>query len=348
LKKWLIALVVLVGLGAAGNWKYNDMRRQRAEQYKWGQIVMPERMARVLQPLSVEELASRLEKTGKVRDSGAFIEAAQELRISKIAPGGYGLPAKAGPRELAQVFKDVPQYVKVTFPEGWTGAQMADRLAANGFTNAEKFRQMIYPPGQSISPWEGRLFPDTYYLPKNGSAENLIQRLNDRYKEVMNGFPTSDKLKPRGANGKVLSAREIVVLASLVEREARVPEERPLVAGVLVNRLKQDMRLQCDATVQYALVLEKMRGKSEQGHKARLLYSDLEVSSPYNTYRNAGLPPGAICNPGKSSLLAALEPRASEYLFYVMSPKLNRHRFSRTFPEHLRNKALAAQEKKSL
>ena len=119
---------------------------------------------------------------------------------------------------------------------------------------------------------------------------------------------------------RLMSLKE---LASLVEREAKLPEERPLLAGVYLNRLRRGMRLECDATVQYAL------GQ----HKARLLYSDLKVDSPYNTYLHAGLPPGPICSPGLDCLLAALSPVESDYLYSVAQAD-GSHVFSRTFAEH--------------
>ena len=118
---------------------------------------------------------------------------------------------------------------------------------------------------------------------------------------------------------------EVMTLASLVEREAAVDDERPVIAGVLYNRLRTGMRLQCDATVQYAL------GK----HKSRLLYSDLKVKSPYNTYLHAGLPPGPICSPSTASMIAALRPAKHDYLFYVARGG-GRHQFTRTYEEHLK------------
>ncbi|HEX8835201.1 MAG TPA: endolytic transglycosylase MltG, partial [Abditibacteriaceae bacterium] len=224
---------------------------------------------------------------------------------------------------------------------GWTAAQMARRLEANKFTAANEFYQAAYPVGALVSPWEGRLFPDTYLLPQRGTAKQLLAHLTERFNEVAEGLP---KEGPVAGKGKRLTTQEIVVLASLVERETSINEERPLVAGVLLNRLRKGMRLQCDASVQYARQRAAESGLLEEGHKERLLFRDLEIDSPFNTYRNAGLPPGPICNPGKASLLAAAMPKSSPYFFYVMSPKLNRHRFAVTFDEHRRNIRLAKSE----
>jgi len=342
--KWLIGLLIfLSAIGAAGLYGLK-WQKERDYKHKWEPIVMPQRVARVLQPLSVDKLAELLQQSGKIRDTGAFLQAAKEIKLVRVAAGGYALPKIAGPRELAKVFKQAPDYHKVTFPEGWTGFKMATRLAQRGFAHAADLRKLVYPPGKAVSPWEGRLFPDTYDLPGHGDAKTLLEALNGRFKEVMKGLPVSRSQMPRGGDGKPLSQDQIVTLASLVERETSEDAERPIIAGVLLNRLKKKMRLQCDASVQYVRELQEAQGKLEQGHKEKLLIKDLWLDSPYNTYRHAGLPPGPICNPGKSSIMAAMQPRASKYLFYVMSTKLEHHRFAATFPEHLHNKELAAQE----
>jgi UPF0755 protein len=337
LKIMLVLVLLASAAGGAFWWRQEQVRR-----WKWEPIAMPEPMARVPEEWPVTTLAERLEKTKKVRDAATFLEAASQVGLTKVALGGYRLPNKAGPLDLAKIFKRGPELFEVTFPEGWTISQMADRLAARKFSGAEELRQLAYPPKSPLSPWEGRLFPDTYFLPQHGTGKQLLQRLNDRFKEVFAKLPPPF---PRGADGKPLTATEVVTLASLVERETFVPEERPLVAGVLLNRLREKMRLQCDASVQYAFV--RAAAQAGEGHKERLLYSDLKIDSPYNTYLHNGLPPGPICNPGEASLLAAARPKASKYLFYVMSPKLRRHRFAVTFSEHQHNIALARDERKT-
>jgi UPF0755 protein len=330
----LVGLIVALLLGSMGGFVY-----WRNWKWRWEKIPLSEPMARVPSKWPVEKLAERLQESGKVRDAEAFLEAAREAKLQTIQPGGYMLPKEAGPRDLAQLFAGEPQLLKITFPEGWTASQMARRLAKAGFSDAATFQRLSY--AGPISAWEGKLFPDTYYLSPKATGQNLLLRLNERWNEVIKELP---KPFPK-VKGKELSLVELVTLASLVEREAAVPDERPLIAGVLLNRLNKGMRLQVDASVQYARRRAEESGQLAEGHKARLLFRDLTINSPYNTYKIAGLPPGPICNPGQDSLKAAARPEPSPYFFYVMSPKLGRHRFAKTFEEHKHNNALAKLEK---
>jgi UPF0755 protein len=275
----------------------------------------------------------------KIRDAATFEEAAAIAGLKTVRAGGYLLPEKAGPLELAKLFARGPSHRKVTFPEGFTARQISARLQQSGFAAAPQLRVLAYPPGASTSPLEGTLFPDTYWLPLKAGAPQIVQRLQERYREVARALP---RPFPTGYQGKRLTFSEVTVLASLIERETSVPGERALVAGVLLKRLRDHMRLQCDASVQYALQLAANE-RGDYSHQT-VLRKDYKLSSPYNTYRNYGLPPAPICNPGKEALLAAARPKATEYVFYVWSPKLKRHRFAKTFEEHKHNIALAEKE----
>ncbi len=333
----LLGLVVALILGGMGGFIYwRDMK------WRWEKIPMPETMARVTAEWPLDKLGGRLLETGKIRDVDAFLQAAREAKLQNVKPGGYMLPKEAGPRDLAALFAGGPQLVKITFPEGWTAGQMARRLASAGFSDAATFNRLAY--GQTlVSPWEGKLFPDTYYLAPKASGEQIIARLNERFNEV-----AKDLSRPfPKIQGKEMTLAQVVILASLVERETSEAAERPLIAGVLLNRLNIKMRLQCDASVQYARrrAEENAQLKAGDGYKARLLFRDLKIDSPYNTYQIAGLPPGPICNPGQAALKAAARPETSPYFFYVMSPKLGHHRFAKTFADHQRNIALAKSEK---
>jgi UPF0755 protein len=337
----MLALLMIGGSIYGAIW----WRNEKIRRWKLAAIVIPERLARVPEVWDVTELAGRLKETGKIRDRETFLEAAQQVGLRKTAPGGYLLPAQAGPVEVAKIFAAPPTHVKVTFPEGWTCGRMVDRLVARKFSGAAGLRQIAYPAGRDISPVEGRWFPETYWMPIRGTAQQLAKQLNERHQEVVSMLP---KTFPTGADGKRLTQSEVITLASIVERESSLPEERPLVAGVLLNRLRKGMRLQCDATVQYARERAKAAGQLESGHKSRLLFSDIRdvEKSPYNTYEIKGLPPGPICNPGEVSLFAVARPKASPYFYYVMSPAQGKHRFSVDYAGHLRNVRLYKQELK--
>jgi UPF0755 protein len=314
-------------------------QREQDRKWRWAKIPMPERLARVPAKWSAKTLAARLEDSKKIRDAPTFLEAAAQANLQNVSPGGYLLPAEAGPDDLAKIFAAGPTHQKVTFPEGFTAYQMSKRLAQKGFAAAPQLRALAYPPGQIVSPLEGRLFPDTYWLALKSDDKEIAARLKERYREVAQKLP---RPFPAGYQGKRLSLEEVTILASLVERETDVPSERALVAGVLLKRLRDRMRLQCDASVQYA-IQRAVLARGEEEHQV-VLRRHYKFPSPYNTYLNYGLPPGAICNPGQESLQAAARPTPTEYLFYVWSPKLKRHRFAKTFEEHKHNIALAKME----
>jgi UPF0755 protein len=282
--------------------------------------------------MGTAQLASLLKREHLIRSRVAFRLLAQShvaLRRSKGPQAGYYdlSPSMSSEEILARLCEGKVARRKVTFPEGFTLAQMAERLqdeldvpraeflaAARGtsLSRALDFR----PPRGSL---EGFLFPSTYSFNVGEKpaliVSEMVAALSERF------------VRPNQAaiRRQKLSVPELVTLASLVEREARVPQERALIAGVIMNRLAKGMRLQIDATVQYAL----------GGHRSRLLYKDLKVDSPYNTYLHAGLPPGPICNPGLDCLEAALRPAKTDALFYV-ARRDGTHVFTRTYEEHLR------------
>ena len=168
---------------------------------------------------------------------------------------------------------------------------------------------------------EGYLFPDTYYVPRNIRARTMIETMLARFRAV---FDDSLAQRTRQIG---FTAHEILTLASIIEREARVEEERPIISGVFHRRLKLRRPLEADPTVEYALGMRKKR----------LLYKDLEVDSPYNTYRYPGLPPGPICNPGRASILAALYPAETPYLYFVAKGD-GTHEFTSSERDHLNAK----------
>ncbi|WP_245237122.1 endolytic transglycosylase MltG [Paenibacillus ihuae] len=228
--------------------------------------------------------------------------------------------------------------VVFTIPEGFTAKQVADKLAEAWNQKAEVFLKVI-DSGAGLAAadrlgipvnaelrhrLEGYLFPETYELVKDSTPQEIVEAMLEQLEKKLDSIPDwKTKLDKRG-----LSLHELLTVASLVEREVVVDEERPLVAGVIYNRLNKEQKLEIDATVQY--LLDKQ--------KERLLNKDLKVDSPYNTYKNAGLPPGPIASPGLASIQAALEPKASEYYFYVTKKDGSQgHLFGKTYKEHLAN-----------
>ncbi len=211
----------------------------------------------------------------------------------------------------------------VTFPEGSTLRDAGERLETEGLAlRADVFRlahdpQFLSSLGIRADSLEGYLFPDTYYFFKGMRPEEMLTKMVHRLGEVL----TPQLLAQASELG--LSVHKLLTLASILEKEAVLAEERPLISAVFWNRLKREMPLQADPTVEYAV------NKVSRA----LTLADLRVDSPYNTYRNPGLPPTPICNPGKASIMAALNPAKVNYLYFV-SMDGTRHHFSTTWSQH--------------
>jgi UPF0755 protein len=264
---------------------------------------------------SVHDVARRLEAEGFVTSARTFLLWTRlQGGKSAIRPGIYSLSPKEGIRSILMKLQKGPPLMRVTFPEGWTAKQMNGLLEARGITAPGEFLSLVDREKR-----EGYLFPDTYFFQQGLPARTVVDRLVARFNEM------APRDLAERARALRMTPKDLVTLASLVEKEARVAEERPLIAGVYLNRLRKRMRLEADPTVQYAL----------GAWKERLNYKDLDVKSPYNTYRHAGLPPGPICNPGAGSLQAAAHPASTDALFFVADLQTGRHRFSRTYQEHL-------------
>jgi UPF0755 protein len=230
------------------------------------------------------------------------------------------------PAIVHELRRGIPPSLKITIPEGLNNKEVAELFSQKGlvnlasFTDALKDHSAIYELLDDYhikTGMEGYLFPDTYNFELNASIEKeIIHKMILRFKDVYEqNFPEIP----------VNKRKEIVIIASLVEKEAKKPEERPIIAGVFYNRLRRGYALQSCATVQYSL------GK----RKERLYYKDLQVESPYNTYLHQGLPPGPIANPGLASLKAAVNPAQVSYLYFVAKPD-GSHVFSTTFEQHLK------------
>jgi UPF0755 protein len=223
---------------------------------------------------------------------------------------------------------------KFTIPEGLTIEETARKWEEQGFGKAEEFQaaaadsvELVRQLDEKAVSVEGYLFPETYSSPSRTTSRQAIEAMVKRFRAV------AAKLQEAAPQGQwPLNLRDTVILASLVETEAANGDERPLVASVYLNRLNQNILLQCDPTVVYAL---EQAGR----YQGSLTLDDLRFQSPYNTYVNAGLPPGPIANPGYAALLASIQPAATKHLFFVRTAD-GRHTFSETLAAH--NRAVAA------
>ena len=208
---------------------------------------------------------------------------------------------------------------KITIPEGYTCTQIAELLDKKEVAEEEAFLKLVKDSEKTP---EGYLFPETYEVPKKYGPENMVKTMLSNFNQIALVNKFTDKAEEIG-----FSLDEIIILASIIEKEAKFSEEKSKVSSVFYNRLEIGMKLQSCATIQYIL----------ETPKEILDENDLKIDSPYNTYLYRGLPPGPICNPGLDSIIAALEPEEEDYLYFVLGEN-GKHIFSKTYQEHLRNK----------
>jgi UPF0755 protein len=310
-----LAVLLVVGLGA-GVWLLRQVNPGGGPGQKVAVDINP--------GTSVAGVADRLEAQGvissarifrvylKLKGGPATVQAGEYELRTNLSMGATRAALRRGPSI---------KFDRLTIPEGFTLDQIADRVGALPGRSRDRFlaaaksgavRSKWQPPGQTNL--EGLLFPDTYLVTDKEDDTAILRRLVSRFDQVADEVGLAAAAAPTG-----LGPYQLIVAASLVESEAKVKEDRPLIASVISNRLQKGMKLQIDATVLYAI-----------GHKDKVLYSDLEVDSPYNTYKVDGLPPTPISAPGKASLEAMLHPAATTYLYYVLSDKNGKHAFATT------------------
>jgi len=251
-------------------------------------------------------------------------------KTTSLSYGWYKFKIYEDPREIMKsLIKGKRLTVKVAIPDGLKISETINAFHRHRDTDINtakldsltKDTNFIKKLGINESTLEGYLFPDTYIFYKGEKAENVIKKMVFR---LYNILKPSQKFKIKSMT---FDAHEIITIASMIEREAMIDREKSIIASVIYNRLEKNMPLQIDATILYAL------GK----HKKRVMYKDLRVKSPYNTYRNRGLPPGPIASPGYQSIISALHPSRSNYLFYVATGRGD-HIFSKTYEEHIKAK----------
>jgi UPF0755 protein len=287
---------------------------------------------------SLNSIAERLEQSGIIRSKYFLIGMSKWKGTERAYQAGYYLlPLGKTTLYIHDILTKGSQALfKVTIPEGWTSSRIGRLLESKGIVSSHDFTEACQSPellqryGIPSTHVEGYLFPETYLFPREYSASKVVETMIETF------FKRISRIQD---GGNSLTNEELyakVILASIVEREYRNAEEAPIIASVFMNRLKIRMPLGSCATVEY--IITEQLGRP---HPDILTYKDLEVSSPYNTYKHIGLPPGPICNPGETALRAAFYPAETDYRYFVLrDPEAGKHFFSRTLQEHSEAKVL--------
>ncbi len=304
----LVAVVLVVVAGVFAIWTafvYLDRSLPAAS----AQVIIP-------RGSTLSDIAALLESRGIIRNALSFRVLARIGHADQeVRAGAYAFaPHETEAEILSQLRSGGAQIATwVTIPEGFTAAQIAQRLQDEGIGRAAVFDRAFHGH-------EGYLFPSTYLVPLAATPDQVTRMLTDQFAKEL---PPDAAQRARALH---VTLAQAVTVASLVEREAKIESDRPLIAGVIYNRLRLGMPLQVDATIEYAL----------PEHKSELSLRDLKIDSPYNSYQHAGLPPTPIANPGQPSLLAALHPAKTDDLYYVYCGN-GHHVFAKTFAEHQAN-----------
>ncbi len=332
--RYLLGMAVIVCVLGAGVVIYalTDLNQPA------GAAGAPPQVFTIQQGESVPSIASRLESAHLIRSALLFrLDVKLRGADAQIKAGDFRLSPSQTPQQVIDAITHAPSEAtaQVLIPEGWRIGQIADRLVQDNLIDRDRFVALtltgtfqtdFLPAQPGGSAVEGFLFPDTYDFPRNGADRE--QRILDMMLQNFGTRVPPSLRQEATANGYTLD--QVITLASIVEREAQLDSERPIIAGVFYNRLKQGMNLDADPTTQYAL--------GQEGDWWPYLRLDPNtVDNPYNTYVNPGLPPGPICNPGLASIEAAIHPTPSDYLYFVACGN-HGHAFATTLDEHERNR----------
>ena len=326
MRRLIVLLVVVAAIGAAVAGYFYARVDERFQGFEGA-----EQYVEIPQGAGSQAIGRALAQAGIVRDEWTFRLAVYLTGTGReLKAGEYRFTGPSSPKDVARRLARGDVYLRpITFPEGLTIKEMSRLFESRGFGTAAAFTKAasnteavraIDPKAEDL---EGYLFPETYNLPRRANADGLVAQMTSRFLRVF------DEALRREAESQGRTVREVVTLASLVEKETAKAEERPIVAAVYLNRLRIGMGLQCDPTVIYAL---EKAGK----YDGNLTRENLRFDSPYNTYRYAGLPPGPIAAPGKASIEAVLRPARVDYLYFV-SRNDGSHVFATTLAEHNRN-----------
>ncbi len=325
---FVVLALVLVSVTSFLSWMYISSPVSSGENETVEKIEVP-------QGMSTKDVAHILKEKKLVRSEDAFYIS---VRFSIFDPsdpfvlksGTYTLKNTMSLEEIYNALQEgCQEYTKVSIPEGLTMTKTARLLEQKKVCSCDEFikacrdQALLEKHKIPAESFEGYLFPDTYFFMPGMKAEDVLERLLDNFHEKIAGIPDLASL-----DGEKL--HDAVKLASIVEREYRAREEAPLIASVFVNRIRNNIGLYSCATIEY--IITEIQGKP---HPERITYKDLELDSPYNTYKWAGLPYGPISNPGLVALEAVAAPPETDYFFFVLTDrKKGTHTFSKNFDQH--------------
>ncbi len=321
LPRFLIVIIAVLILAPIVLIKYYNFLLSSPSQNKENQIFV----VKPGQPLT--QIAQNLEKANIVRNAFAFRLLATQMGIAKnIQAGDYRFSPSQSAKEIAQTLTHGAIDVWITFPEGMRIEEQAQKIS-DKINTAENDKTQFDREAYIKLAKEGYMFPDTYLIAKDAGAVDIAQRLRNTFDQKVDSRILEKGLKNH------LTQYQVIILASIIEREARQDEEKPIIAGILLNRQLAGIALQVDATIQYA----KGYDAAKKTWWAPVSVSDYStVKSPYNTYLTPGLPPSPISNPGLASIRAAAEPADTPYLYYLHDSKGKIH-YAKTVQEHNAN-----------
>jgi UPF0755 protein len=326
MRRLIFAVVAVAAIAAAVAGVYYARLDERYQGYTG-----TERFVEIAPGTGSRAIGKALVDAGVVRDEWTFRLAVFMTGTQReLKAGEYRFTTPASAKDVARKLARGDVFLRpITFPEGLSLKEMAGIYQSRGlgtsaaFLKAARNTSLIAALDPSAKDLEGYLFPDTYNVPRKMGAEALIRKMVEAFIRVYGETVQKD------VEAGTRPLRDVLTLASIVEKEASQPDERPIVAAVYQNRLRIGMGLQCDPTVIYAL---EKAGR----YNGNLTKADLKFDSPYNTYKYAGLPPGPIASPGRASLAAAARPAAVDYLYFV-SRNDGTHVFATTLAEHNKN-----------
>jgi UPF0755 protein len=268
---------------------------------------------------NIREIASHLAADRLIRSPIGFYLLVKFLRIERqIQAGDFRLQRTMNSSVIAKELTHGMMDTWITILEGWRVEEIATKLA----------KELDIPEKEFLSvAQEGEMFPDTYRVPKDASAAAIVALLRENFQKKITPKMSEDIKK------ESVTLEDVIILASIVEREGKTGEDRPVIAGVLINRMQKGWPLEADATLQYALGYQS---NEKTWWKKDLTDEDKLIDSPYNTYTNPGLPPGPIANPGIQAIMAVIYPKKTDYMFYLHDAKGNVH-YAKTLEEHERN-----------